>query len=104
MPSIATRKSIEGFGIVYLEANYFKLPVIGTISGGIIEAIEDHKSGLLIKPNDLNSLIDAIVYLYENEEERKRMGEYGHNRVINNYNWNLLVNEYIRVFENVIKE
>jgi len=104
MPSIATKKSIEGFGIVYLEANYFKLPVIGTISGGIIEAIEHHKSGLLIKPNDLNGLINAIVYLYENEEERKRMGEYGHNRVINKYNWKLLVNEYIRVFENVIKE
>jgi len=104
MPSIATKKSIEGFGIVYLEANYFKLPVIGTISGGIIEAIEHHKSGLLIKPNDLNGLINAIVYLYENEEERKRMGEYGHNRVINKYNWKLLVNEYIRVFEDVIKE
>ena len=104
MPSIATRKSIEGFGIVYLEANFYKLPVIGTISGGIIEAIEDHKSGLLIKPNDLNGLINAIIYLYENEEERKSMGEYGHNRVINKYNWDFLVNEYIRIFENVIKK
>ncbi|MFX0143289.1 MAG: glycosyltransferase family 4 protein, partial [Candidatus Hodarchaeota archaeon] len=35
MPSIATKESIEGFGIVYLEANFYKLPVIGTISGGI---------------------------------------------------------------------
>ena len=104
MPSIATRKSIEGFGIVYLEANYFNLPVIGTISGGIIEAIEDHKSGLLVKPNDLNGLINAIIYLYENEEERKSMGEYGHNRVINKYNWDYLVNEYIRIFENLIKK
>ncbi|GAG94101.1 unnamed protein product, partial [marine sediment metagenome] len=104
MPSIATKKSIEGFGIVYLEANYFKLPVIGTISGGILEAIEDRKSGLLIKPNDLNGLINAIVYLYENEEERKRMGEYGYNRVINKYNWEFLANEYIKVFENIIKE
>jgi len=104
MPSIATKKSIEGFGIVYLEANYYKLPVIGTISGGIVEAIEHHKSGLLIKPNELNGLINSIVYLYENEEERKRMGEYGHNRVISKYNWEFLVNEYIRVFENIIKE
>jgi glycosyltransferase involved in cell wall biosynthesis len=98
MPSIATKKSIEGFGIVYLEANYFKLPVIGTISGGILEAIEDRKSGLLIKPNDLNGLINAIVYLYENEEERKSMGEYGHNRVINKYSWEILANEYRKVF------
>ena len=59
LPSIATPKSIEGFGIVYLEANYYNLPVIGTISGGITEAIEDHKSGLLIKPNDLDDLIES---------------------------------------------
>lgn len=104
LPSIATKKSIEGFGLVYLEANFYNLPVIGTISGGITEAIEDRKSGILIRPNDLNSLIDAIVYLYENEEERKRMGEYGYNRVINKYNWEFLVNDYIRMFEKVIKE
>jgi len=104
LPSIATKKSIEGFGLVYIEANFYRLPVIGTISGGITEAIEDRKSGILIRPNDLNSLIDAIVYLYENEEERKRMGEYGYNRVINKYNWEFLVNEYIRVFEDVIEE
>jgi phosphatidylinositol alpha-1,6-mannosyltransferase len=104
LPSIATKKAIEGFGLVYLEANFFNLPVIGTISGGITEAIEDHKSGILIKPNDLNDLIDAILYLYQNEEERARMGEYGHNKVINRHNWNLLANEYIRVFEDLIKE
>lgn len=104
LPSIATQKSIEGFGIVYLEANYYNLPVIGTISGGITEAIEDHKSGILIKPHDLNDLTEAILYLYQNKEERARMGEYGHNKVINHHNWNILANEYIRVFEDLIKE
>ncbi len=103
MPSVATKKSIEGFGIVYLEANYYKLPVIGTISGGIIEAIEDHKSGLLIKPNDLKGLVNAILYLYQNEEERKRMGEYGYYRVINNYNWESLINKYLKLFKNIIE-
>ena len=102
MPSIAIKKSIEGFGIVFLEANFYKLPVIGTISGGITEAIENYKSGLLIKQNDLYGLIDAIIYLYENEEERKRMGEYGYNRVLNNYNWELLIDKYIQLFKEII--
>ncbi len=101
-PSIATNKTIEGFGIVFLEANIHKLPVIGTISGGIPEAIENNKSGLLIKPNDLNGLINAIIYLFENEEERKRMGEYGYNRVLNNYNWELLIDKYIQLFKEII--
>ena len=103
-PSIASNKTIEGFGIVFLEANFFKIPVIGTTSGGIIEAIDHKKSGLLIKPNDLNELVKAIIYLYEHEEERKKMGEYGYNRVINNYNWKLLVHEYIKLFKETIKQ
>ena len=57
-----------------------------------------------IKPNDLDDLIDAILYLYQNEGARARMGEYGHKRVIEKYNWNLLVNEYINIFEDIINE
>ncbi|MFX1317487.1 MAG: glycosyltransferase family 4 protein, partial [Promethearchaeota archaeon] len=56
MPSIKKKNDIEGFGIVFLEANYFKIPVIGAASGGVPEAIIDGKTGLLIKPNDLNDL------------------------------------------------
>ena len=48
MPSITTKNDIEGFGIVFLEANYFKVPVIGTRTGGIVEAIIDGKTGFLI--------------------------------------------------------
>jgi phosphatidylinositol alpha-1,6-mannosyltransferase len=101
LPAITLKKSIEGFGLVYLEANYHKIPVIGTKSGGITEAIENYKSGILIKQNDLNDLIKAILYLYKNENDRLRMGEYGYNRVINNYNWELLVAEYIKIFDNI---
>ncbi len=104
MPSIASNKTIEGFGIVFLEANFFKLPVIGTTSGGIIEAIDHNKSGLLVKPNDLNELVKAILYLNDHEIERKVMGEYGYNRVINNYNWDLIVHKYIKLFKETINK
>ncbi|MFX1239730.1 MAG: glycosyltransferase family 4 protein [Promethearchaeota archaeon] len=103
-PSISTNKTIEGFGIVFLEANFFKIPVIGTMSGGITEAIEHKKSGLLIKPNDLTELVEAIIYLYEHEEERNKMGEYGYKRVINDFNWESLINEYINLFKKTIRQ
>lgn len=102
-PSISTNKTIEGFGIVFLEANFFRIPVIGTTSGGIIDAIEDKKSGLLIKPNNLPELVKAITYLYEHKEEREKMGEYGYNRVINDFNWELLINDYINLFKETIE-
>ena len=100
MPVETKKHDIEGFGIVFLEANYYKVPVIGTATGGIIEAIIDGETGLLIKPNDLNDLVEKILYLYENENVRKEMGEKGHNRVINEYSWQKIVEDYIRVFKN----
>jgi len=100
MPVETTINRIEGFGIVFLEVNYYNVPVIGTATGGILEAIVDGETGLLIKTNDLNDLVEKILYLYENENVRKKMGEKGHNRVINEYSWQKIVDDYIRVFEN----
>ena len=100
MPVQTKKNDIEGFGIVFLEANYYKVPVIGTATGGIVEAIIDGETGLLIKPNDLNDLVEKILYLYENENVRKKMGEKGHNRVINEFSWQKIVDDYIHVFKN----
>lgn len=99
MPSIKESESIEGFGIVFLEANYYKVPVIGASSGGVREAIEDGKTGFLVKPDDLNDLVEKIMFLYENKEKRIEMGEYAHKRVIENYNWDILIQDYLELFE-----
>ena len=99
MPSIKESESIEGFGIVFLEANYYKVPVIGASSGGVREAIEDGKTGFLVKPDDLNDLVEKIMFLYKNKEKRIEMGEYAHKRVIENYNWDILIQDYLELFE-----
>ena len=103
MPSISKANSIEGFGISFLEANYYKIPVIGAISGGIIEAIIDGKTGLLVKPNDLNDLVEKIIFLYENKELRNKMGEIGNNRIIKEFDWNKIVDDYINTFKRVLE-
>jgi len=100
MPVETKKHDIEGFGIVFLEANYFNIPVLGTATGGIVAAIVDGETGLLIKPNDLNDLVQKILYLYKNEDVRKLMGKKGHSRVINEYSWQNIVDDYIRVFKN----
>lgn len=101
MPVQTKKNDIEGFGIVFLEANYYKVPVIGTATGGIVEAIKDGETGFLIKPNDLNDLVEKILHLYNDEELRKKMGEIGHSRVLNEFSWNKIINDYIYVFENL---
>ena len=99
MPSVAEKHDIEGFGVVFLEANYYKLPVIGSLCGGMVESIANGKSGLLIKPNSLDDLTDKILFFYNNKDVRKRMGDYGHKRVVAEYNWDEIIDTYICIFE-----
>jgi phosphatidylinositol alpha-1,6-mannosyltransferase len=103
MPSITEKNDIEGFGIVFLEANYYKVPVIGTKTGGIVEAIVDGKTGFLIGQNNLDELVEKILVIYENEDLRKQMGKIGHQRVVNEFLWEKIVQDYKKLFNSVIR-
>jgi glycosyltransferase involved in cell wall biosynthesis len=102
MPSIIEKESIEGFGIVFIEANYFHTPVIGTFSGGIIEAVDNGETGLLVNENDLNDLVDKILFFHFNRDKIISMGIKGHERVIKKFNWNLIIDDYINLFARLI--
>jgi phosphatidylinositol alpha-1,6-mannosyltransferase len=77
---------IEGFGIVFLEANCYELPVIGGNSGGITDAIEDGASGFLVNPLDINDITSAIIKLLKDDGLIKIMGKLGKIRVEKNFN------------------
>jgi glycosyltransferase involved in cell wall biosynthesis len=71
----------EGFGLVVLEAMASHLPVIATSHGGPLEIIENDISGMLVTNNNINELANAMAYLIAHPEERKRLGDGGHQRV-----------------------
>lgn len=78
---------VEGFGIVFLEANAFGKPVIGGKSGGVTDAIVDGLNGYLVEPHSLGMLLRAIVSLLEHPEIAQQMGEQGKKRVAEQFNW-----------------
>jgi len=67
----------EGYGIAYLEAGALRKPVIGTRSGGIPEAILEHKTGLLAEPASPASIAGTIARLWESKELGERLGAAG---------------------------
>jgi len=99
MPSITKKDDIEGFGIVFLEANYFKVPVIGSATGGMSEAIVNKETGFLIEQNDVRDLVRKILFLCNNESVRKKMGKNGFNRVINGFQWENIIKSYIQLIK-----
>lgn len=68
----------EGFGIVVTEAMAMKLPVIATNIGGIPEQIIDGYNGFLVPPKNESALAEKILYLMNNKNEAKTMGENGY--------------------------
>ncbi len=68
----------EGFGLVFLEANAFKKPVIGGNAGGAVDAIVSGETGLLVDGNSADDIAGAIIKLLENGGLRTEMGENGY--------------------------
>ena len=67
MPSIIYKKSVEGFGISFIEAGSYAKASIGGIAGGEADAIEDGRTGYLCDGNDLNSIYETILKFFKND-------------------------------------
>ncbi len=78
---------VEGFGIVYLEANSCSKPVIAADTGGVSDAVENGVNGLLIPSDDIAATAAAIITMLENNELRKRLGQQARQRVLDRFTW-----------------
>jgi phosphatidylinositol alpha-1,6-mannosyltransferase len=78
---------VEGFGIVFLEANVCGKPVVGGRSGGIEDAIVDGKTGLLVDPESPEAVAKAVASLLESPDTAAAMGAAGRARALENFTW-----------------
>jgi len=77
MTSVDYGSSVEGFGLVYLEAAAHRLPVVAHAVGGVAEAIVDEVTGLLVPPEHPAQLTAAFEKLISNKKLRQQLGEAG---------------------------
>lgn len=77
MTSVNLDRSIEGFGLVYLEAAAHGLPVVAHDVGGVAEAVMDGVTGLLVPPNRPAQLAAAFEKLIHDADLRKKLGAAG---------------------------
>jgi len=89
---------VEGFGIVFLEANACGKPVIAGNSGGVADAVKDGYSGLLVNPLDIQDIVSKIERLSMDEVYAAKLGAQGRERVENSFTWDIVA----RRFESVI--
>jgi len=94
----------EPFGLVVTEAMACGKPVIGTRVGGIIMQVRDGWNGLLVEPGNEADLAEKIRYLVDHPEERLRMGANGRKRAEDEFSWERIAEEYIKVYRQVQTE
>ena len=95
MPSIVHKKSVEGFGIAYVEAAQYSLPSLGGKDGGASDAIEHKKTGLICNGNELDEIYSSINSLLENDKYL----EYGKaaRDQSKKFLWNKIIEEYKKI-------
>jgi phosphatidylinositol alpha-1,6-mannosyltransferase len=87
MPNRDVAGDIEGFGMVFLEANAAGKPVVAGRSGGAVEAVVHGETGLLVDPEDARELRDALHALIADRELRQQLGATGLDRVRSQFDW-----------------
>ena len=67
MPSRIEKKSVEGFGISFVEAASYGIGSIGGKDGGASDAIDHNKTGLICNGSDLNSIYESVTLFFKND-------------------------------------
>ncbi len=95
MPSIIYKKSVEGFGIAYVEAAQYGVPSIGGKDGGASDAIKDKETGIICDGNNLDEIYSSIDLVLKNnsyKELGKKAKDY-----VTKFEWNNIVSEYLKI-------
>jgi phosphatidylinositol alpha-1,6-mannosyltransferase len=79
--------SVEGFGIVFLEAAASGIPAIGGRSGGIEDAIVEGETGYLVNGRDVDELASRIIEILGCEERRRKLGANARARAVAEFDW-----------------
>ena len=95
MPSRIEKKSVEGFGIAYVEAAQYGIPSIGGRDGGASDAIIDKETGIICDGNNLDEVYSSIDSMLKNNSYKnfsKKNIEFA-----KKFEWNNIIKKYLKI-------
>ncbi len=78
--------------------------VVATNVGGMAEVIKDGETGLLVSPNDVEQLTQAIIHLLKDPQKAKRLGQAGKEDVIERFSWDSIAKRTIDFYQSLSEE
>ena len=92
----------ESFGVVLLEAQAKRLPVVVSKVGSTYQALQDEVSGFLVPPGDIRQFTERLSILASDYQKRSEMGTAGRKYVENNFNIDNLNDRLVEIYENLL--
>ena len=95
MPSIIYKKSVEGFGISFIEAASYGVGSIGGKDGGAEDAIRNNETGLICDGQDISSIYNSILEFFKNDNYKR----FGSNamKYSENFTWEKIIKKYLNL-------
>ena len=94
----------EPFGIVALEAMAAKTPVVVSGVGGLLEIVEHDRTGVIIYPDDVDSLVWGVTSVLKNADYANLIRFNAYRRVSEVYNWKRIAERTLDFYDGVLKE
>lgn len=92
----------ESFGMVLIEAMSCGKPVISSNLPGVRTIVSNGVDGLLTAPGELPDLVKNIQFLASDSDLRMRMGQMGRRKVVNQYDWKIVVSRLDEVYREIV--
>ena len=89
----------EGFGIAYIEAMRYGLPVIASRGDAGQEINVDGKTGYNVELSRIDDLGDRLIYLLRESSQAQAMGEAGYNRWHTNFRYSCFAERFIEIWK-----
>jgi glycosyltransferase involved in cell wall biosynthesis len=103
MDAFVMSSDFEGHPLSVIEAMASGLPIVGTAVGGMPGLVENGKQGLLVAPGDARDLCEAMTFLLQDRETRRRLGMAGARRARNKFDVSAMVRAYEDVYEELVE-
>ena len=92
----------EGYGVVAREAMAYGRPVVASAVGGLVDAVEDEVTGLLVPPGDADALCGALERLLEDVELRLRLGDAARARAAERWSWEIATRATLEAYRTAL--
>jgi glycosyltransferase involved in cell wall biosynthesis len=99
LPAVVdSRGYTETLGVVSIEAMSHGKPVVASRLGGVPDAVEHGRTGLLVSPGDPDALAEALLRVVGDPKLAARMGQAGRERAARLFSWESIARDHLALY------